>query len=171
MPLPCEVNTSNEVVVLPARRAAAGVLFSKIISPSVIIGLAKPAGIACHVGSALAPFEVKTLPEVAIPVLADCSAVVLPVPPTTGAYAVKEVAPVPPLATSIEPAPSLIAVMICGPADVAIAVEPCVPVTSPDKLPVKLAALPGMLLVQDIVPLARDESTCPSEVGAAAGKI
>ena len=51
---------------------------------------------ATNVGTAELPPDVRTNPDVAKPVEADCNAPVVVVPPTIGAYAVNEVSPVPP---------------------------------------------------------------------------
>ena len=49
-PVPVCDRNSFAVVVLPANRAAAGVAFSYIMSPSVVIGLAKPAAELAQAG-------------------------------------------------------------------------------------------------------------------------
>ena len=62
----------------------------------MVYATVEPAG--CHVGRALAPFEVSTCPDVPTPDTV-CNAPVDVVPPQTTEYAATEVSPVPPLAT------------------------------------------------------------------------
>ena len=60
-PDPCDVKNSLVVVILPGKRAAVGVAFSYIMSPSVVIGL-KASKAALAVVCPVPPLAIATTP-------------------------------------------------------------------------------------------------------------